>query len=87
MRNEGIPFGAIRKYCSHIDRVSICILETLSYENFQSIQDVPASYDSFYLYGFGIVGSEFPCEHRMRPKVCLEIMLSKEPRDFREGCV
>lgn len=29
MKNEGIQFGAARKYCSRADRVSICMLETL----------------------------------------------------------
>lgn len=85
MKNEGIRFGTIREYCSCIDRVSICMHETLQYENYPFIRDVPASYDELYLYGFGIIESEFPDEDRIRLKRCIEIMLSKEPRDIREG--
>ena len=70
-----IQFGAMRKYCSRIDRVSICMEET-----FRFIQEVPAKYDSFYLYGFEIIESEFPNEKGMDIKTCLEFMLSKEPR-------
>lgn len=82
MKNEGIQFGTIRKYCSSLDRVSICMRETLSYENFRSIRDVPASYDGFYLFGFGIIDSEFPGERGIRLKKCIEFMLSKEPRNI-----
>lgn len=85
MKNEGIRFGTIREYCSRIDRVSICMNETLQYENYPFIRDVPASYDELYLYGFGIIKSEFPDEDGTQLKKCIEIMLSKEPRDIREG--
>lgn len=80
MKKEGIPFGAIRKYCSRIDRVSICMQETLCYENYENIEQVPTEYDELYLYGFGTIGSEFPDGHRLSWRKCIEIRLSKEPR-------
>lgn len=78
MHQKGILFGEIRKYCSRIDRVSICMQETLSYENYERIQDVPKEYDNKYLYGFGVIESEFDDTF----KQCMEIMLSEKPRDF-----
>lgn len=77
MEKNNISFGMIRKFCSHIDRISICMKETLSYENFKFIKDVPESYDKYFLYGFGMIESEFDDTL----KSCLEIMLSKEPRN------
>jgi len=76
MENQGILFGEIRKYCSRLDRVSICMQETLSYENYEWIQDVPKEYDNKYLYGFGVIDSEFDNTF----KKCMEIMLSEKPR-------
>ena len=79
MKDEGSRFGTIRKYCSRIDRVSICMQDTLKYKNYSSIRDVPADYDDLYLFGFGVIESEFPDERGVCIKNCMEIMLSKEP--------
>lgn len=32
-----VTFGVIRRYCSRINRVSICRKETLEYQNFRFI--------------------------------------------------
>lgn len=80
MKNEDIRFGEIRKYCSRIDRVSICMKETLCYKNYEYIRQVPDTYDELYLYGFGIIRSEFPDKNRIRLRGCVEFMLSKTPR-------
>lgn len=77
MKNNDVLFGTIRKFCSRIDRVSICRKETLDYENYKSIKDVPESYDQYFLYGFGMIESEFDDTL----KKCIEIMISKEPRN------
>lgn len=77
MEKRGITFGIIRKFCSHIDRISICMKETLQYENFRFITHVPQTYDKYFLYGFGMIKSEFDDGF----KECIEIMLSEEPRD------
>lgn len=81
MRREAIRFGEIRKYCSLVDPVSICMEETLCYENFKYIHQVPDTYDELYLYGFGIIRSEFPGEQGLRVLECVEFMLSKTPRE------
>lgn len=73
---EKIKFGSIRKFVSVIDRVSICNQETLCYENFESIKHVPSTYDDKYLYGFGVIESEFGNNF----KLCMEIMVSDNPR-------
>lgn len=76
MERRDILFGEIRKYCSRIDRVSICMKETLMYENFDSITYVPEEYNNKYLYGFGVIESEFDDTF----KQCMEIMLAEKPR-------
>lgn len=55
-----MKFGEFRKYVSKIDRVSICMRESLSYENYQFIEMVPERYNEYYLYGVGGIQSEFP---------------------------
>lgn len=75
-----ITFGDIRYYCSRIDKVSICMLETLTYQNYLFIEDVPHDYDCYYLYGFGMIESEFEEEGKILLKRCLEFMLSEEPK-------
>ena len=92
-----MKFKEIRKYISNIDRVSICDKDSLTYKNFQYISDVPESYDEMYLYGIGRIESEFPANKAIDAAVkqgvdptsdeviyvqCIEIMLSKEPREF-----
>lgn len=81
---KAITFGDIRNYCSRIDKVStICMKETLTYQNYHFIEDVPHDYDRYYLFGFGMIESEFEDEGKILLKRCLEFMLSKEPRkDF-----
>lgn len=80
---EPLTFGDVRAYCSRIDKVSICMLETLNYQNYLFIEDVPHDYDRYYLYGFGMIESEFKDEGKILLKRCLEFMLSEEPKkDF-----
>ena len=55
-----MTFGEFRKYVSKIDRVSICMKETHSHQNYMFIEMVPNTFDEFYLYGVGIISSEFP---------------------------
>lgn len=86
---EPITFGVIRKYCSRIDRVSICRKETLEYINFRFIDQVPHSFDALFLYGIGSIESEFygkdglaaPSAGGLNSLPCLEFMLSETPRE------
>lgn len=77
-----ITFEQIRKFCARNNRVSICMQETLQYENYESILEVPERYNPYYLYGFGIIGGEFRDErmHSWDILACMEIRLSQEPR-------
>lgn len=72
-----ITFGEIRKFCSALDRISACMLESQGWENFESIRDMPHRYDALYLYGFGNAKSEFSTEGRLSLWSCLEFVLSK----------
>lgn len=77
-----ITFGEIRPFCSLTDRISICRIETQTYENFESIREVPHECDALYLHGFGLIRSEFYIEGQLSCCPCLEIVLSEKPRKF-----
>lgn len=82
MRNDfKITFGEIRRLCSVLNRISVCIFESQYYENFESIREVPHRYDALYLYGFGNTDSEFRAEGRLSVRPCLEFVLTERPRD------
>ena len=76
---EKISFGDLRQVLSRVDRLSIFDKETLEYNNFETIQDVPASYDAFIVCGIGTTISDF---HRKETGVeylsCIEILTVKE---------
>lgn len=60
MKNRTIiKLGQIRPFFDKTGKVSICMAETLRYENYKYIKDVPHYYDNYYVYGFGIIESEF----------------------------
>lgn len=86
-----LTFKELRGYLSTITRLSICMLETLSYKNYICLKDVPHSYDDCYVYGIDTVESEFYKinEHEYaadgEPKnltlvSCIEVMLSEKPK-------
>ena len=85
---EGMTFRTLRKYISQIDRVSICIKETLEYSNYLFLKDVPECYDDLFVFGIGIIESEFFEGTGDREKKvflsCIEIMLAKEPKRIDE---
>lgn len=60
-----MKFSKLKQYISPKDKVSICIKESLQYNNFRSIRHVPSNYDEYYVYGFGIMDSEFMDEDFM----------------------
>lgn len=53
-----ITFGEIRKFVSRIDRISVC-METGRYHNYRYIKQVPHDFDNLYVYGIGIIDTEF----------------------------
>ncbi|MCI8417529.1 MAG: hypothetical protein HFI33_08575 [Lachnospiraceae bacterium] len=86
-----IKFGELRNYISRIDRVSVCMKDDFSYENFRYIREVPKSYDEYQVYGIGQIESEFliaeafsfEIEGRQINKTmflapCIEIMLDRK---------
>ena len=86
-----MKFYEFKKYLSFIDRLSICDKETLKYKNYININEVDNSYDDFYVYGVGIIDSEFylmedgryssdSSKGDLRLVSCIEIMLDKKPR-------
>lgn len=74
-----ITFGEIRNFCSVLNRISVCVAETLCYENFESIREVPHTYDGWYLHGFGVTDSEFQEKGRLSLRLCMEFLLSETP--------
>ena len=88
---KDITFGELRNYLSRIDRLSICMLETLKYDNYIFLKDVPDSYDDYYVYGIGMIDSEFYKIDKYTYAAsgdrkdltlvnCIEVMLSEEPK-------
>lgn len=78
-------FGEIRKYLDIVSYISICMKETLRYENFENSTKVPQSYDEYYVYGIGLIDELFPDrlnpgEERFQP--CIEVLLSETPREY-----
>ena len=72
----------LRNYVSRIDRISICQKETLSYENFSCMQEVPAKYDEYYVYGIGAIDSEaFENGKVVDLKPHLEIMVDEKDKE------
>lgn len=88
---KNITFKELRSYLSKLNRLSICILETSCYENFLMLKDVPHTYDGYYVYGIGMIESEFykvgKCDYAASGQYedlvfvnCMEIVLSIEPK-------
>ena len=73
-----ITFRELKPYISKIDRVSICNQDTLQYENYMFISDVPEKYDHMYLYGIGRIQSEFPASQA--PDVVAKMMVAGEEK-------
>ena len=74
---QDMKFKDVKKYCYRLYRVSICFYETLEYKNYDRMNLVPNLYDEKYLYGFGIIESEFGDDlcH------CIEFCLSDFPKE------
>ena len=70
----------IREYCDRICKISICMKDTLSYENYEHISLVPYTYNEYYVLGFGVIDGEFkdPITKKIDYFPCLEFMLSKD---------
>lgn len=58
-RTEAPTLGEIRPLLSSVARCSVCMRETLEYENFLFMSDVPEAYDEFLVCGIGLVETEF----------------------------
>ena len=81
MNDFKITFGKIRRFCSVLNRISVCMFESQYYENFESIRAVPHRYDALYRYGFRNTDSGFRAEGRLSVRPCLEFALTERPRD------
>ena len=76
--NMRVPtLGEMRPFLSRVARYSICMQETLDYENYRFLTDVPEEYDPLYIYGIGMTETEF-YEHR-------EDALDGDPYDDPSG--
>lgn len=51
--------GEVRPLLDRIARYSVCMQETGDYENYRFLSDVPKEYDSLYVYGIGLIDTEF----------------------------
>lgn len=90
-----LKFKELKKYISVLDRVSFCMRETLRYENYRFLSDVPDKYDELFVYGIGMIESEFEIENPeymfdVKEKdiggtfyfaKCIEVVLAEKPRN------
>ena len=96
-----MQFKELKKYLSRIDRYSVCILnESLSYENYRWLRDIPDKYDDMYVVGIGRIESEFEedavFENEKKGNAigngqyfadCIEIVVSEIPvKDTPDTC-
>lgn len=51
--------GEVRPLFDRIARYSVCMQETGDYENYRFLSDVPEEYNSLYIYGIGLIETEF----------------------------
>lgn len=88
-----IKFKDLKPFVTHLERISICMEKTHQYENFIRLRDVPDTYDEYYIYGIGMIKSEFYqiskyeySAHRGDGELvilpCIEIVLSKKSREL-----
>ena len=76
-----MKFKELRTILSRTDRMSVCDKDTLSYENFDTISNVPASYDEMLVCGIGLINSEFHKDNKSKDITllpCIEIVVSTE---------
>lgn len=91
---QQLKFKQLKNYISVVDRISICNKETLNYENYRNIRQVPDLYDELYVCGIGIILSEFEIDdlqnmcdieekyigERFYFAKCIEILVSENSR-------
>ncbi len=73
---RGCRLDYILPYLAEDVRVSLCNMDTLNYENYDSIRDMPAEYDNdkMRFRGMGAAWTEFPDNGNLCIKPCMEIM-------------
>ena len=54
-----LTFGQIRGLIDKTVRIQVCVQDTLEYEDYLSIREVPHDYDNMKIFGIGLVHSEF----------------------------
>lgn len=82
-----IRFGELRTVISRIDRLSICMKETLQYENYENISQVPEKYDDYSVYGIGMICSEFSTPGKrvdLDPTLCSELPIPEKQADLEQ---
>lgn len=81
-----LKFKDFIKYVSKLDRISICMRDTFSYENYRYSKEIPIDkYAELYVYGVGLAQSEFEEDGKVSYEDCIEIMLSEIPREENKG--
>lgn len=78
--DKQIKFGELREYISRIDRISIYILQTQNESHYKFIEQVPDSYDEYYLYNIGMVKMKPVQDERYFYEHCIIITLSEKGR-------
>ncbi len=77
-----IKFKDIRNLLSRIDKISICDKESLQYNNYFNINEVPESCDELYVHGIGIIDSEIENDVKKGFEKHIEIVTFKLPKSY-----
>ena len=79
-------FGTMRDYCSKVGKVIIFLKDKDEGESYQSIDEVPESYNDYYVFGFGPGEGSFYNEEEgcMCFYFGVEIILTEQPRVIQQ---
>lgn len=77
-----IKFKDIRNLLSRIDKISICDKDSLQYNNYLNISEVPESCDELYVHGIGLIDSETENNIKNGLDKHIEILIYKLPKSY-----
>ena len=86
MKVLDVKFGTMRDYCSKIGKVIVYLKDKDEGENYQCIDEVPESYNDYYVFGFGPGEGTFYDEEQgaMNFYFGVEIILTEQPRVIQQ---
>lgn len=87
MKILDIKFGVMRDYCSKVGKVIVYLKDKDGGESYQSIDEVPESYNDLYVFSFGPGEASFYDEEMggLNFYFGTEIVLTEKPRMIQQN--